>query len=193
MLRMTITGDGLDRMGYAAAILGEKVLPPLNRAVNQAGEAGRTQVRQNLPKQTGLPRKTILKALRETRSNYGTLSYRIESTGGDIALKYFQAKEKRRGVVASPFGKKQTFEGRFMKAGRFPGRVNAPALQGHVFRPIGGGSNWGRPIDLEKSGVIIPAEMVKGATADAWTAVVRTKLPERVAHELGRATKGAVT
>lgn len=193
MLRMRIEGDGLARFNEAVAILGDGIRAPINRAVNRAGDMGRTQVRRVLPKQTGLPRAVIVRAAKVTRSSPATLAYVIRSQGGDVSLKYFKARETRRGVTAKPFGKRTNFGGRFIKAGRFPGRVPAKGLGGHVYRPIGDSRRWGRPIEREKSGVIIPAEMIKGATAEAWRGVVREGLSARVAHEIRRATKGAVS
>ncbi|WP_202048111.1 phage tail protein [Agrobacterium vitis] len=169
----------------------------LQRAVNHTGDKALTQVSRTLAKQTGLPYGVIKKALK-VRKATGTgisretgeivsftdasFNYTITARGGDIALKYFKARETKAGVTAAPFGKRTLFAGAFMKGGRFPGRVNAPSLHGHVFRRAGKGRN---PIELQNSGVVIPAEMVSGASAKVFTETVETSLPTRVMHEIG--------
>lgn len=158
------------------------------RAVNRTGDMARTQVVRALSKQTGLVQKTIRRAVKPTRANYSVIAYRMKSKGGNVSLKYFKARETRKGVSASPFGKRQVFAGTFMRAGRFPNRVSVARFGGHVFVRDGKGRT---PISKVKSGVIIPAEMVKGETADAFKTSVAGNLPRRFAHELKRLTGGA--
>lgn len=190
--------SGLQRLANALGVLEshQKHLA-LQRAVNHTGAKARTQVVRALAKQTGLPNKLIAKAVRVKKAwgasttsfvpGRGSLDYVMSATGGDISLKYFKARETRRGVTASPFGKRQLFEGTFMKGGGFPNRVNAPRLGGHVFKRVG--STRG-PIELQDSGVIIPAEMMTGPTADAFTKVVNRDLAARVSHEINRLCPG---
>lgn len=176
---------GLKRMDNALGRLtNEQKGHVLRRAVNHTGDKARTVVTRTLSKQTGLPYRTIRKAIKVTRANYGSLDYVMTTRGGDISLKYFKPRETRKGVTASPFGRRQLFAGSFMKAGRFPNRVTAKGLNGHVYDPDTSSSEWGRRVSLVDSGVIIPAEMVSGATVDAFTALVNRELPGRVAHEI---------
>lgn len=166
-----------------------KLVPALNRAVNRAGDASRTQVRRALTAQTGLPRATILKAVRVTRSQPVSLTYAMTAKGGDVALKFFRARETRKGVSATPFGKRTVFPSTFINGGRFPSRSGV-VFHGHVMRREGDGRF---PIKAVKSGVIIPDEMVKGETAAAFQSTVSRVLPQRLAHEVRRLTGGAVT
>ena len=46
------------------------------------------------------------------------------------------------------------------------------------------------PIEKQKSGLYIPAEMVKGATAAAFRTVAERDLPDRLVHELLRVIGG---
>ncbi|MGE3877176.1 MAG: hypothetical protein AB7F74_29810 [Parvibaculaceae bacterium] len=182
--------DGLRRFEEAMKALGDARLRQVaNRAVNRAGDMARTQVRSVLPKQTGLKRRTIVKAVHVSRSNPGTLVYTMAAKGGDVSLKYFGPRETRRGVSAAPFGNRQIFAGMFVKGGRFPNRV-AINMGGHVFKRVGSKRT---PIALQDSGVIIPAEMVKGATARAFETTVGRVLPQRMEHEIRRVTKGEVS
>lgn len=188
MVRWSGQGE-FERFASAIATLGSgRVAAIGNRAVNRAGDQSRTQVRRALTRQTGLKRVVIVKAVRATRSTAGTLTYSMRSEGGDVALRFFAARETRKGVSAAPFGQRRIFDGAFIKGGRFPTRVDI-GRGGHVFERAGAAR---LPIERQKSGVSIPAEMVRGATADVFTSTVERVLPQRLAHEISRATKGVI-
>lgn len=190
MITIAVTGQGLVRFQRAILSLEPaKLNPALSRAVNRTGDMSRTQVRLALRKQTGLPRDTIVKAVRVTSSSPATLTYVMDASGGDISLKFFNPRETPKGVAASPFGKKTVFPSTFLKGGRFPER-NGVVFHGHVMRREG---SKRFPIKVVKSGVIIPNEMVKGQTATAFEGTVARVLPRRVAHEIRRLSGGAVT
>jgi hypothetical protein len=176
---------GINRFHNIAKSLGTRMPVIGMRVVNFTGDRARTQVRRELPKQTGLKRKVIVKAVRVTRASTGRLAYVMDAKGGDIALKHFGPRETRAGVSAAPFGKRQVFAGTFTMGGRFPNRVPL-GMGGHVFKREGA-SRF--PIEKQKSGVIIPAEMVKGATAQAFERTVTTVMPRRIQHELARLMK----
>lgn|GEM_PF-409418 len=171
----------------------------LQRAVNHTGDKARTKVIRALAKQTGLPYGLIKRAVRTGRAwgagadaetfteGRGSLTYTLSSKGGDISLKYFKARETRAGVTAAPFGVRKLFAGTFMKGGRFPKRVTAKPLNGHVYNRAGKSR---APLEFNDSGVIIPAEMLKGETARAFLDVVETDLPPRVIHEIERLVPG---
>ncbi|KTQ85086.1 hypothetical protein NS226_21060, partial [Aureimonas ureilytica] len=75
--------EGLRRFDHAIQSLGSgKLAEAASKAVNRAGDMARTKVRQTLPKQTGLKRAVIVKAVRSTASNAGALNYRMKSEGG---------------------------------------------------------------------------------------------------------------
>lgn len=180
--------SGLDRLGNAMARLsGQEKYTALRRAINHTGDKARTVVIRALAKQTGLKPMIIRKAVKTKRANYDALEYVMTTRGGDISLKFFGARETRKGVSAAPFGQRQVFPGTFMKGGRFPNRVTANGLNGHVYRRTGKGRG---PLELVDSGVIIPAEMVTGATASAFLDVANRELPPRVMHEIGRIAPG---
>lgn len=184
----------------------------LQRAVNHTGDKARTKVIRALVKQTGLGYGVIKRAVRTGnawgagadastfREGRGSLTYVLSSKGGDISLKYFKARETSAGVTAAPFGKRALFPNTFMKGGKFPGsRVEAKGLNGHVYSregamvPRGRGRYKGKmrqPLKFHDSGVIIPAEMLQGATADAFRSVVESDLPPRVMHEISRLAPG---
>lgn len=193
----------LQRFDNALKALGSKKMrQAANRAVNRAGDMARTQVRQKLTRQTGLKRPTIVKAVKVSRSSPQTLVYRMSAHGGDIALKYFGARETKAGVSAAPFGKREVFASTFMRAGWWPNRVDKPNWNGQVFKRTGQKTDPRRQRSKKKnmdqfekqpSGVIIPNEMVQGETRDAFRSTVARVLPQRLDHEINRLTRGVVS
>lgn len=178
--------SGLHRMDNSLGRLSELQRSEVfRRAVNHVGDRLRTKLTRTLAGQTGLPYRTIRRAIKVTRANYGSLDYAMRTQGGDISLKYFKARETRAGVTASPFGRRRLFAGDFTKAGRFPNRVTAKGLGGHVYAPDRSSTKWGRPVSFIDSGVVIPAEMLKGDTAQEFRSYANRELPPRVMHEIG--------
>ena len=151
-----------------------KVLP---RIVNQVGNRAKTQVIHNLKKQTGLPRKTIVKAIgNPTTANAGRLSYEMRTRGGNIRLKYLAPRETRKGVTAAPWGKRQLYVRHFMRVGWAPNRKEKPEWNGHVKRAVKGG----KFAVTARSGMFIPVEMTEGATKAAFLRIAGPLLQERV-------------
>lgn len=150
----------------------------LPRIINQVGNRSKTQVIRSLTKQTGLPRKTIVKAIGDPGvARVRKLSYEMVTRGGDIRLKYLGPRETRKGVVAKPFGKRMLFAGSFMKGGKFPNRKDVPKFNGHVFHRL---NKSGTKITYTRSGVRIPVEMTRGATKAAFERTAAPLLQQRV-------------
>jgi len=180
--------SGLQRVQNAMGRLSsDEKYTALRRAINHTGDKARTVVIRELAGQTGLKQKVIRKAVKTRRANFSSLEYVMTTRGGDISLKFFAARETRKGVTAAPRGQRQLYAGAFMKGGRFPNRKTAKGLNGHVYRRTGSGRG---PLEMVDSGVIIPAEMVTGATAQAFLDVANRELPPRVMHEIGRIAPG---
>lgn len=159
-----------------------KVLP---QEINKVGDRSKTQVIRALTAQTGLPRNTIVKAIgKPLNAKPGRLVYEMRTKGGDIRLKYFSPRESRKGVVAKPFGQSRLFPSAFMKGGAFPNRVSIKAFHGNVYRSFGRGfrrDGWfGTRLTIVKSGVFIPIEMTKGATASAFERTAGPLLQVRI-------------
>lgn len=185
--------DSIRRFDNALKALGSKqMVKVMNRAVNRAGDMTRTAAHRALVKQTGLKSRYVLQRLKKgtRRSSWENLSYTITASGGDIPLKYFDARETRAGVSAKPFGRRQVFAHTFIKGGLFPNRKDI-GRGGHVFTPHGKG--WGRPFTLTESGVVFPTEMVSGESAAAWMRVGTRVLPQRLEHEIKVVTDGVVS
>ena len=168
---------------YAARLkaLGDQGRVVLAGALNAAGADLRHATVAAETAQTGLPETTLEKAQKATEASSASLAFTIRSEGGNVRLKYFGAEETVGGVTAHPFGQQRMFAHAFIKGGRFPNRVAIRKLNGQVFERTG----VGRKIRAVRSGVVIPAEMVKGRTAAAFTGGVETIVATAIVSKLG--------
>lgn len=191
-IRVTMRGDGLRRLSEAAKILGSpsRARRAYSMAINDTGRKAATAAGRAIPGQTGLTATVGRKAVKKrTMSNPGTLEFIVHGKGGDIALKYFKARETRKGASAAPWNERRVYGGAFMKAGWWPKRVAKPNWNGHVFKRAGSSKF---PIEVQDSGLILPVEMVKGEIAQAWTQTAANIQP-RAEHIIRQMTKNVVS
>ena len=153
----------------------------LTRAINHTGAKAKTQMVRALADQTGLKIKTTRKALKSTNASGPGGSFIIAAKGGNVRLKFFKPKETRKGLAASPWNKRRTYPGVFMRGGRFPKRKDL-GLGGAALKRAGGARY---PLKTVKSGLWLPKEMVKDQTANAFYSTAARELPKRLIHELG--------
>lgn len=183
----------LKRFGKDIAELNRRFPKALPREINKVGDRAKTQVVRNLTTQTGLPRKTIVKAVKVGLAGGRKLSYDMVTRGGQVRLKYLAPRETPQGVSARPWGKRTVFPRTFMKGGKFPNRVAVPAFKGHVFRRLGWGDRTdgsvGEKLTHARSGMTIPTEMTTGATRDAFERVAGPLLQQRVEALIGKLLK----
>lgn len=187
LLEVKLDAAQFERLGNLIGRAGKDAPTALARAINHTGDKAKTAMTRALTVQTGLKRGVIVRALKVTRASSGSLTYRINSAGGDVSLKYFGARETRAGVSAAPWGHRQVYAGTFIKGGRFPNRVAIAKFNGQVMKRDGSGR---LPVAKQKSGLFIPKEMVTGATAAAFQTTAESDLPDRLAHELLRVIDG---
>ncbi len=182
----------------------------LRLALNRAGQQAKTGVTRALVPQTGLKGATIRKAVKRVSVNSSAddLSYTLMTKGGNIRLKYFKARETRRGVSAAPWNQRQVFASTFQRAGWWrSGRVDKPNWNRQVFERVGGTTKGFRRLRSAKetwknsksrmdrfkvvrSDLYIPEEMIKGRSLAAWQSVMHAALTKRIAHELARSIPG---
>ncbi|MCO5734115.1 hypothetical protein [Rhizobium sp. SSA_523] len=178
MVHVAWADQVLQHYGKRILDLNERFPKVLPRIINQVGNRAKTQVIRNLTKQTGLPRKTIVKAVGDPAvARPGRLSYEMVTRGGNIRLKYLGARETETGVVAKPFGKTTLYPGAFMRGGRFPNRKEVAKFDGHAFYRL---NRSGTKITFARSGVFIPTEMTRGATKAAFDRIAGPLLQQRV-------------
>jgi hypothetical protein len=167
----------IERLGELFKKAEREAPAAIARAIRRTGDMTATRVVRALTAQTGLKRQVIARAVKKQPAG---LTYSLKSRGGNVSLKYFKARETRKGVSAAPWNHRRVYAGAFIKGGRFPHRVGLK-LGGQVFHRTGSGRV---PIARIKSGLFIPTEMVTGATAGEFLSAVRTILPARLQHEI---------
>lgn len=185
MSLVTITIDPKDiaRLANLMAAAGEEAPKAVNRALLHSGKKAMTQMRRAMVKQTDLPYGVMVRALKVVPGNPLT----IYSKGGNIRLKFFSPREKQGGVTHKSPKRESPVAGAFMTGGRFPRRVPLQMGTRNVFKRRG---KVRLPIDVQRSNVWIPKEMITGESAKAFFENVQTYLPDRLAHELLRMLGG---
>ncbi|RFB80414.1 hypothetical protein [Methylovirgula sp. 4M-Z18] len=149
------------------AALAEQGPQIMASALNAGGDALRNATVVAETAQTGLTRDTIDRAQHATPASPGRLTYVIQAHGGNVRLKFFGAREGGGGVTAHPWNRSTFYQGAFITSGRPGARAVSPKLNGQVYVNIQG-RKWGGKIKQERSGLFIPTEMTKGATAQAF-------------------------
>lgn len=192
-MQLVITSDDvLRKFANQLGALGKETPRAMQRAVARTGDMARTQVVRALTQQTGLPRAVIVRAVQVKRPSFRDFTYTMTASGGNIRLKYFKARETRKGVSAAPLGGRRVFPGTFMKAGWvWDRRIVKPNWNGQVFRRTGGVTRNGMDeFEVVRSEVYIPREMVQGATEQAWRDTAANHLEPRLRHEISRLLPG---
>ena len=146
----------------------ERSADALRFAVNDAGNAARTQVVRTLGRQMGLPYAAVRQGL-SIRPAGREPVYEINSAGGYLSLSSFDPKQRRAGVSARPWGQRRTFRSAFM-------------VRGQVFRRT---TRARFPI-VKLWGPAMPQELVRGAVPGAFEDAVKERFPVRLAHHLER-------
>jgi len=170
----------VDDMLRAAGVLdraSNRTPDAVRRAINRTGDQAFTVVKRVVARQMGIRVGVAADQMRRKRASYESLSYVIGARGGYLSLKYFAARQTRRGVSAAPWNVRRVFPHTFIVG----------KLGGHVFSRT---SKKRFPLE-KKWGPALPNELVKGETAKAFTETVATVLPRRLEHELGRILAGA--
>ncbi|WP_166415551.1 phage tail protein [Cochlodiniinecator piscidefendens] len=178
--------SGLKRFENQFGALGNDGARVQVHALNRVGDMAKTRAVREIASQTGLTQKTVRNSVSSVKASEKNLEYQLRSSGADMSLKYFKARETQKGVTALVRGSRELFEGAFIKGGSFgTGRVEL-RLGGHVFQRMGDDR-----LEIEKvtSCVVIPLEMVKPETADAFNDLVVDVLPRGVSHEINRILK----
>lgn len=164
----TFNNDALSRFSTRVAGLANAA-PVMASALNAAGEALRHHTVIAETGQTGLGGDVIERAQNAREASPARLVFSIAARGGSVRLKYFGAKEGGGGVSAHPWGRETFFPGAFITSGRNGNRKPALKLNGQVYTNIRGG-RWRGKIKLLRSGLFIPTELTRGATAAAFEA-----------------------
>lgn len=187
-IKLTLEGKALARHTNALASLGEGgARKAMVRALNHTGAKAFTPVKRALARQTGIPYGMITAGVKQTKAYAGSasgngakLEHVITGSGKPLSLKYFRARQLRKGVVAAPWNQRRVFAGAFNTGGSFKtGRKIV--MGGHVFVRTSRSR-----LPLEKLyGPGIAPELVRDQVAKAHAAVFGDLAP-RLAHEISR-------
>ena len=174
MSNVGITLDVEDMLKAAGVISGaaNRTDDAARRAINRTGDQAFTVVKRVVARQMGIRVGVAADAMRRKRADYGWLTYSIQAKGGYLSLKYFGARQTRKGVSAAPWNVRRIFPHTFI----------VKSLDGHVFVRT---SAKRHPIE-KKWGPALPNELVRGETLKAFQETVVTVLPRRLEHELAR-------
>jgi hypothetical protein len=207
MLVVRIAGDGARRFERLSQQLGDgKARNVYSRAINDEGAKAATYTGRALAKQTGLKARVTREALKKRdRASPSSLMFTIKVQGGNIRVKYFNPRENDAGVSATPWNKRVTYAGAFMRAGFWPQRVDKGNWNGQVFYRTGvrkftkqypkGNAKFPHGMDqfkVARSGVYIPIEATQGRTAEVFNKSGQA-LEIRVTHYLKRLSQGALS
>ena len=157
--------------------------------LNRVGTKTRNAVIPALTKQTGLSKRIITKAVKMARASPQNPRVMLITRGGEISLRYFGAHEEGGGVAATVKGDRMFYAGAFRRSGPKGRRQMVPKLNGQVYVNEDG-RRWRGHIRKIKSGVLIPAEMIRGETAKAFDRIVETDLLVEVERELVKLLPG---
>lgn len=84
------------------------------RALNRTGDHANTLTVRDLAKVTGLKQKDVRAALQRVRANFSNLTYRLTALGRALNLIRFAARQTKKGVSASAWGKRKIYRGTFI-------------------------------------------------------------------------------
>ncbi len=171
----SIQAGPFDEFSRRLSFLAVRARPELVAVLNAEGRAVRERTVAAETAQTGLSHDTLDRAQHGHDATVASLAFTIAAQGGNVRLKYFGAREGGGGVTAHPWNRPTFYAGAFITSGRPGRRKPSPKLNGQVYENIAGGK-WGGKIRLKRSGLFIPTEMTKGATAGAFEAGARTAL-----------------
>lgn len=187
VLRVDVDASELVRAGNALRAAGRNAPVALAWGINAVGRKAATQMRRALVGQTGLKYGVFVRALKTKAATAGRLEFRIDARGGDVRLKFFSPRETRAGTSAAPWNKRTVYGGAFMKGGRFPNRVPLRIGRG-VYRREGAKR---LPIRDARSGLLIPDEMLIGASRAAFEKVTTVDLADAATRALYAILSGA--
>lgn len=174
--RIEVDARRIADLGAAFKRAGAQAPAAIARALNHTGDKALTQVKRALVAQTGAKYGAISKALMRRGASAGNPVYRIVARAAAMSLKEFGPVRTASGVSAAPWNKRRVFPSSFIVA----------KLGGHVFVRTSR-----RRFPIKKLwGPVIPNEMLRDMSRQAFEATVEQELPARLQHEIGAILSG---
>ncbi|WP_273721092.1 MULTISPECIES: hypothetical protein [unclassified Bartonella] len=161
--------------------------PRLNWALRNAINTSAKQVERFTEKQvadlsSAQPKRVKKGVYIKEKATAKFLETDIIGSGTPIPLKFFKAKETKRGVTYTLFGKKEILTHGFIKGGNFPKRVELKKMNGHVFQRVDSDKF---PI-AKQEGPSIAKVMSKPEIANAIAQYANERLTKNIQRQLAR-------
>lgn len=161
--------------------------PRLNWALRNALNTAAKQVERFTEKQVADISSAKIKRIKrgvyiKEKATARFLETDIIGSGTPIPLKFFKAKETKRGVTYKMFGKQEILPHGFIKGGSFPKRVELKKLKGNVFQRVDGDQF---PI-AKQEGPSIAKVMSKPEITSAIVQYANERLTQNIQRQLAR-------
>ena len=175
MFDLRIDTDGLDEVARAHDEAGRQAPKIISRALNRTGDSAFTKVKRIVAKLMGVAQKIVAKATTKVRASPARLEYLMIGRGSPLPLRDFKARQTAKGVSAAPWGVRRVFPGTFL----------VKSIGNHAFKRLSAAR-----LPIRKLwGPSVPKEMMDDAVFEALDHEIKTTLPRRILHELGRALR----
>lgn len=183
-MEIRIQSDGaIGQWANGFAGLSASGLKILSQTLNREGRKSRVALQRATAKAVGTSYSRVGRVMRTIMASSGDPSFEVRATDGFMSLAdpSFGPREVKGGTRSRAWGVSKVYDGGFYRAGRFPNRVEAPALGGEVYDRTTGSRT---PLRL-LHGPAIPVEMVKGDPLAGWFAA-SDRIAAKVVAELQR-------
>lgn len=169
------------------SVFGAKLPNAQALVLNRVTTRARARVVPALTAQSGLNKRTIVRAVRTLRASPSNPRAGLLSRGGDVSYRYFEAREQGSGVIAKVGRERVFIRGGFRRSGVANRRVISK-LNGQVF--LNPSRRWRGRIQKQRSDMNIAEQMIVDASQTAFDAVVAQELPTEIARELAKILPG---
>ncbi|WP_455481267.1 hypothetical protein V3564_02585 [Bartonella sp. B12(2025)] len=155
----------------------------LRNAVNTAAKQVERFIELKVSKVTSAQSKRVKKGVYvKSKATAKFPEADIVGSGTALPLKFFKAKETKRGAVYTMFGARKILPHGFIKGGKFPQRVNLRRGGGNVFQRAGGDQF---PI-VKQEGVSIAEVMYNPEIAHSIVQCANERLTKNIQRQLAR-------
>jgi hypothetical protein len=191
-IRVTLDGREMERILTRYPREAPKAI---SRGLNRAGAPTATRFKRAVRKALGLKdvrygftgeRISFFKgSAGQKKASPGNLRFSQAGYGKPIPLKYFGARETRKGVSAAPMNRRSIFRGTFQKGGLFPDRKHLRRGE-HVFKRV---SAARKPIEIQY-GPSVPEAFLEPGPSATWMGEASRRTPPEIVSQLARILSG---
>lgn len=178
-----VSDGGIGRWADGFAGLSAEGARIMAQNLNRAARPARTALIRDTARAVGCSVSRVRRVVRTILATAGAPSFEVRATDRFMSLAdpAFSPREMKGGTRSRAWGVSKLYEGGFYRAGRWPNRVEAPALGGEVYDRTTGART---PLRL-LHGPNPAVEMVKGDPLAGWLAGT-DRIAARIVAELQR-------